>query len=215
MIRTWQALRRPLATLLVCASLAGPAQSASPDPQRAQALVRDVTDRVLEVLRSEPPASAESEAAWLAREVREIVAPRLDFVTMTKLAVGSHWREASDDQKRTLVGEFRRLLLGTYLQSLQSYDNERIEFLPLREGDRANRVTVRSKVIRAEGQDITVHYRMRFHDGEWSVYDVTVDGVSLVTNYRSTFSSEIEENGIAGLIERLRDKNAKNEAVQG
>lgn len=211
--RTWLGFHRLLGTLLLCTALAAPSASAAPDPERAQVMVRDVTERMLEVLRSEPPADAASEAAWLADRMRAIVAPTLDFVTMTKLAVGSHWLDAGDDQKRALVKQFRELLLGTYAKSLQEYDNQEIEFLPLRNGGRADRVKVRSKVIRSDGPEIAVHYSLRHHDGEWTVYDITVDGVSLVTNYRSTFTSEIQENGIDGLIETLRKKNAANAAL--
>ncbi len=219
MKRLWRALRSPAAGVGLClVLLAGPAPAASPDPERARSMVRDVTERMLEVLRSEPPASAESEAVWLARKMREIVAPSLDFVTMTKLAVGKHWLDATDEQKRALVGEFKELLLGTYSRSLQEYDNEEIEFLPLKGTGRADRARIRARVIQSDGPEIVVQYSARYRDGEWSVYDVTVDGVSLVTNYRSTFSSQIREDGIDGLLRALREKNADNavlEATQG
>jgi phospholipid transport system substrate-binding protein len=205
--RVW---RRRLAGLLLGAALATPVAVAAPDPADAQAMVRNVTERMLDVLRSEPPASAESEKAWLAEQAREIVAPSLDFVTMTKLAVGRAWLDAGTEQKRALVTQFRELLLNTYSQSLNEYDNEQIEFLPLRAGGKPGRATVRAKVLQGGGPEIIVVFSARYNDGEWSVYDITVDGVSLVTNYRSTFSSVIREEGIDGLVETLREKNADN-----
>lgn len=214
MTTVWRATTHGLITLLLGALLAAPLNAAAkPDPEKAQAMVRDVTDRMLDVLRDDLD-DADDEAKLVRRKMDEIVAPSLDFITMTKLAVGRHWRDASDDEKRALVTEFRELLLRTYAESLREYDNEQIELLPLRPGDRDDRVKVRSRVIQSDGPELAVNYSLRFHDGEWKVYDIVIDGISMVTNYRSTFSNEIRSNGIEGLVSILREKNRKNEDIE-
>lgn len=196
-------------------ALAGTARAAeAPDPGQAQALVEDVTGRMLGVLR-EDARDGEVDVERMRERVREEIVPHLDFVTMTKLAVGSPWRNASTEQKRTLVTEFRELLLRTYTHALDEYDNQELVFLPLRESPYEDRVTVRSKVIRADGPEIPVNYRLRYNDGEWKVYDIEVDGISLVTTYRSNFAGEIQSNGIDGLIAILEEKNANNELGAG
>ena len=216
MTTVWQATTRGLTVLLLGALLGAPMGAAAkpdPDPEKAQATVRDVTDRMLEVLRKDLD-EVDDEAGFLQRRVEEIVAPSLDFITMTKLVVGRYWRDASDDQKRALVTEFRELLLRTYAGSLQQYDNEQLELLPLQPGERDDRVKVRSRVIQSDGADVAVNYSLRFHDGEWKVYDIVIDGISMVTNYRSTFSNEIRTSGVDGLVSTLRAKNRENETMR-
>lgn len=193
-----------LGALLLAASLTG---VAAPDPQEAQDLLERKTAEALEIVRQEAE-DGEIDVEALRERLSDIIMPHLDFVTMTKLAVGRHWRDASDDQKRALVREFRKLLVRTYTQSLDEYDGQELEFLPLRPSPHEDRVTVRSRVTQSNGPEIPVHYSLRHHDGAWRVYDISVDGVSLVTTYRSSFSSQIQDNGIAGLIEALEQKNA-------
>lgn len=214
MTNVWRAITRGLGVLLLGVLLAAPLSAAAqPDPEDAQARVQDVTERMLGVLRTELDA-VDDEGEFLRRKMDEIVAPSLDFITMTKLAVGRYWRDASDDQKRALVTEFRELLLRTYAESLREYDNEELKLLPLRTGDRDDRVKVRSRVIQSDGPELSVNYSLRFHDGEWKVYDIVIDGISMVTNYRSTFSNEIRRNGIEGLLSALREKNRENEVIE-
>lgn len=214
MTTVWRTTTRGLTVLLLGVLLAAPLNAAAkPDPEEAQAMVRDVTDRMLDVLRDDLD-DADDEAEFLRQQMEEIVAPTLDFITMTKLAVGRHWRDASDDQKRALVTEFRELLLRTYAESLKEYDNEQIEMLPLQPGDRDDRVKVRSRVIQSDGPELAVNYSLRFHDGKWTVYDIVIDGISMVTNYRSTFSNEIRSNGVEGLVSTLRTKNRNNEDIE-
>lgn len=188
----------------------GPATASAPDPKQAQALVEDVTDRVLEVL-DKHSADGQMDVEQVKDELDDIVLPHLDFVTMTKLAVGHYWRQASDEQKRTLVNEFRNLLVRTYTTSLDEYQDQKLEFLPLRPSPHDDRVTVRSRVLQPDGPPIAVNYGMRHDDGEWKVYDIVVEDISLVTTYQSQFSSTVQRDGIAGLIEELKRKNEQGE----
>lgn len=189
--------------------------SAAPDPQDAQRLIEQSTGEMLEVLRSEAE-DGEVDLERVRGRLRELVLPHLDFLTMTKLAIGRSWLQADREQKRALVEEFRDLLVRTYTRALEEYDDQELEFLPLEPGSKEGRVTVRSRVVPADGGTrIPVEYSLRYHadDDRWQVYDIEVDGVSLVTTYRSSFSDIISREGVEGLIEHLREKNA-DKAVQ-
>lgn len=181
---------------------------AAPNPDEAQQLVEESTGRMLEVLRSEA-ADGDVDLEAVRARLREIVVPHLDFITMTRLAVGRSWLDADREQKRTLVEQFRELLVRTYTRALEEYDEQKLEFLPLKSGSKEDRVTVRSRVVPADGGSrIPVDYSLRYHDGRWLVYDIQVDGVSLVTTYRPSFAGIVRQEGIEGLIEHLREKNA-------
>ena len=206
-------LRSLVAAVVLLLGLQAPAATAAPDPQQAQQLVKDVTQRMIAVLREEAGDPGD-DVEQLRQKMDEIVAPNLDFITMTKLAVGRHWRQATDEQKRALVTEFRELLLRTYARALNEYNDQELEVLPLRPSPHEDRVRVRSRVIQPNGPEIPVDYGLRYDDGEWQVYDIIVDGISLVTNYRSTFANEIRRSGIDGLIATLEQKNASNSTLQ-
>ncbi len=185
-----------------------------PNPEDAKALVQETTEQLLAILR-EQAEEGDIDVDFLQSKVDEMVKPHLDFPTMTRLAVGRHWRNATDEQKIALVDEFRTLITRTYsaaLEQVEDYDGQRIEFLPLREGDRDDRVQVRSVVVQPDGPDIPVNYGLRYTGGEWKLYDVIVDGISLVTTYRSGFGTLVSREGIDGLIEDLRKKNERGEA---
>lgn len=184
-----------------------------PDREAAQTLVKEVTAELLGVFRDRASANG-LDADEIARQLREIVEPHLDLVTMTRLAVGRHWRDADDDQKRALVSEFRELLIRTYsraLEEVDGYDGQQLEFLPLRDGEHADRVEVRSRFIQHDGPNIPVSYGLRYTAGAWKLYDIVIDGISLVTTYRSSFNTVVGRDGIEGLIEDLRKKNAAGE----
>lgn len=194
-----------LAVLLMLASWS----AAAADPQEAQRLVRDNTEEMLQTLRDEA-ADGQVDLERIRSALDELILPHLDFVTMTKLAVGRDWLKADREQKRALVNQFRTLLVSTYTRSLREYDDQTLEFLPLQAGAEETRVTVRSRVTQSDGPDVPVEYSLRHNDGRWMVYDIAVDGISLVTTYRSSFSDIVSREGIDGLIAHLEEKNAKN-----
>jgi len=126
---------------------------------------------------------------------------------MTQLAMGKNWSKAAPEQQQTLVNEFRTLLVRTYSNALSTYSDRSIQVEPLK-GDPAGDTLVKTKVIQAGGQQpIPIDYSMEKTGDGWKVYDVTVAGVSLVTNYRSTFNSQVSEGGVEKLIKTLSDKN--------
>jgi phospholipid transport system substrate-binding protein len=139
------------------------------------------------------------------------VLPHFDFTRMTRLAVGKNWRSATPEQQQALVKEFRNLLVRTYSSALSNYRDQQIEVKPLKLNPGDTEVTVRTQVVQAGAQPVQIDYGMEKTPQGWKVFDVIVAGVSLVTNYRSTFDKEIADGGIDGLIKSLTDKNRQLE----
>ena len=193
-------LRKALLPLLLFVPLAALADEA------AQALVMDNTNAVLEALKANRERVA-GDPQYVEQLVTEKIVPHLDFPIMTRLVVGkTHWKSADATQRKTLVAEFRTLLLRTYSKSLAEYRDERIEFLPYEPSQKKNRAVVRSMFYPSGGQPVAVDYRLRNKNG-WKIYDIKIDGISLVKNFKSSFSSEIEQSGVDGLIASLQAKN--------
>lgn len=175
--------------------------------QEPDKLVKNVADEVLNALRSDPELRAGSQTK-MAQLIEEKVAPRFDFERMTRLAVGRNWRQATAEQQKVLIEQFRAMLVRSYSAAYSAYRNIVIEVKPLRLQPTDDDVQVRSEIKLPGGAPpVTVDYSMVKSDSDWKVYDVTVDGVSLVTTYRSTFAEEIRQNGIDGLIKSLQQKN--------
>jgi len=170
------------------------------------ALARSVTDEVLAVLRTDKDIQAGNTKKVLDL-VEKKVLPHFNFVRMTQLAVGRHWREASPEQRKLLVVEFRALLVQTYAATFTAYRDQAIEYRPLRVQSDETEVVVKSLIKQSGGQPVTVDYRMEKSDDGWKVYDVVVGDLSLVQSYRGSFNSEVQKGGIDGLVRALTDKN--------
>ena len=137
----------------------------------------------------------------------EKILPNFDFERVARLVLGRAWRSASDEQKKGFIVEFRTLLLKTYAVALSKYKDQTIEFKPTRMSDTDEIVIVKSEITQSGGQPIRVNYALSKNSGKWLVFDIVIEGVSLVTNYRSQFSSEIRRNGMDTLIKKLAKKN--------
>ena len=131
---------------------------------------------------------------------------------MTKLALGRYWRRASGPQHGELVDEFRNLLIRTYQSSLAQYSGQKIQYLPFNGDVGSGDVTVKTEVEQKGAPPIPIDYSLRLESGAWKVYDVTIDGVSLVTNYRTTFANQIRRDGLDKLIASLADRNQQDGA---
>jgi phospholipid transport system substrate-binding protein len=139
------------------------------------------------------------------------VLPHFDFVAMTRLAVGAHWRDASEPQRKALENAFRGLLVSTYVTALSQTANasQSVDVRPLELKSGQDDVTVRTVVREPGRQPLAIDYRMALRGGAWKVYDVVVENLSLVTNYRGSFASEISRSGIDGLIKSIEAKNRR------
>ncbi len=189
------------------AAPAGSPQAA--DPQEALRMVRDTAQRVIGILQARREELA-ADPALLNAMVEHEILPYFDFVRMSRLVLGKYWRRASREERRQFVTEFRQMLVHSYASSMLKYSQEKITYLPLRATPGAREVTVRSEVELPGMEPVGVEYSLHFRNGQWKVYDVAIDGVSLVVNYRTSFAQEIRRSGgLAGLIEKLRRRNAQ------
>jgi phospholipid transport system substrate-binding protein len=172
------------------------------------ALVKTTVDEVLGVLKTSKDRRVLSEV------VEKKVLPHFDFQAMTRLAVGRHWREASPTQQQSLENAFRALLVTTYTQALTQANttDQSVEVRPAAVKPADDDVTVKTFVKDTSRKALAIDYRLSKAANGWKVYDVVVENLSLVTNYRSSFSSEIAKSGIDGLIKALEAKNKQNAA---
>jgi phospholipid transport system substrate-binding protein len=170
-------------------------------------LVKDTTNEVLTLLKQDKELSTNRKK--LLNLVEAKVLPHFDFARMTRIAAGRHWREATPEQQTKLINEFRSLLVNTYSGALGNYKNQVFEFLPLRAAPTDTDVTVKAKIIQPGREAIPLDTAIYKTANGWKVYDISVDGVSLLVNYRSSFAQEIQAGGIDRLIKSLTDKNAQ------
>lgn len=169
-------------------------------------LVRSTTDQML-ALFVENRQMIERDPRSLYGLVDDIVLPHFDFQRMSQWVLGKYWRSASAEQREKFLQEFRNLLVRTYSSLLFDYTSQTIEYLPSRITHNGERATVRTVVNDTDGAKIPIVYSMYLKNNNWQVYDVAIEGISLVSNYRSTFASEIRSSGLDKLIERLTQRN--------
>ena len=147
--------------------------------------------------------------------VEDILMPHIDFIASSKWVLGKHWRGASKEQKLEFIRQFRALLLRFYSVALAEYlttntvSEDMFVFLPLRGDTSTKRVTVHSEIHAPSGSIIPIKYSMHLTKKGWKVYDVSIEGVSMITTYRASFASEIKQKGLDGLIASLAERNTK------
>ena len=185
---------------------------ASPtSPQNALDLVKSTTDQVLEILETNRAELAQDNSR-LYELVQEHIVPHLDFRTVGRWVMGRHWREATPEQREAFIDEFLTLLVRTYASGLLEYSGETLEFLPVQAEDDAEDIVVRMRLRPAGGgEPVPVSYRMHWRDEAWKVYDVNIEGVSLVANYRNSLGSQFASEGVQGVIDLLRERNRRGQ----
>ena len=193
-----------LPTLLLSFFLALPAfaQELSPDE-----LVRKVTADVLDAIKADKELQAGDRKKALVLAEQKIL-PLVDFREAAKLATGRAWQGASAEQQDRIVSEFRRMLVRIYSNAIDVYRGQTMKVMPLRLQPDATDVTVRNQYMRSGQPPVTVEYAMRKAGDGWKIYDITVEGVSLVLTYRAEFDNITRASGVDGLIKRLAEKNA-------
>ncbi len=170
-------------------------------------VLQTMTERLQEVVK-EKPAVLDDYASMHAI-VNELVVPHVDFQIMSRWALGKHWRTASPEQRDTFAERFKEVLIRTYLSSLGDYGGSTnyqapvIRYLPLENTDNKIRVIVRTEVDQPNAQPIDVRFRMLKRDSGWKIYDVIVEGISMVATNRSSYSAIIRKEGLDGLLVKL------------
>lgn len=170
-------------------------------------LVRKVTSDVLATIQSDKSLQAGDQRKALALAEEKIL-PHVDFHEATKLAVAKAWSAATPEQREALVKEFRGMLVRVYSKSLSSYQGQTMRVQPVKLAPGANEVTVRNQYIKAGQPPVVIDYAMRKTTDGWKIYDIVVEGVSLVLTYRAEFDSAIRNGGVEGLIKLIAQKNS-------
>ncbi len=206
--RTWRPL---MAWVIVLAlALAGGAKSKQARSRApvtdAQALVTDTTVALITAFKREQ-AFIRKDPTHAYSLVDEILSPHIDYERVTRLILGKYWRQASPEQRQRFMDEFRALQIRTYATALLDHADINIRYLPTRQPEHADRTIVRTQIPRRNGTLVSVDYRLHHVDNSWKVYDVLVEGVSLLTSYRATIGAQITRIGIDGVIEQLGAKN--------
>jgi phospholipid transport system substrate-binding protein len=214
---SWLRLTRAFAGGLIAAALSLGAvlpAAAQVNAKAPDEFIRILSTQVLDQIKQDKTLRS-GDIHKLAAFVDESVMPNVDFERMTALSVGRNWREATPEQQKQLMTEFRTLLLRTYAGALTAVNDQQIRVKPLRAAPEDTEVVVRSEIVQARGEPIQLDYRLEKTPGEgagWKIYNLNVLGVWLVETYRSQFAQEINAKGLDGLIAALAERNRANTA---
>lgn len=140
--------------------------------------------------------------------VKTVIAPHADFDKIALLVLGKHWKLATVNEQERFKEEFQTLIIRAYARAFVEYNNWQIRYLPAEITGDANKAIIKTQVMQSSVQPIDVNYRMLLEQGEWKVYDILINGMSLVTTYRSTFNAEIQKAGsLTRVIDDLSKRN--------
>lgn len=177
------------------------------DLQLPEQVIQSVSEQLQKKLQDK---SFTRDFAQVTQYVNSVIEPHTDFDKIAPLVLGRHWKAATVGEQERFKHEFQTLLIRAYSRAFVEYNNWKINFLPLEMANDATKAIVKTKVLQPGQQPIDVNYRMFLNNGEWKVYDIMIDGVSLVTNYRSTFNDEIQNKGsLSAVIDGLAKRNAE------
>lgn len=212
MIRARHTVTALAASLLCLTSTVGiaaglPPQAAGTTPE---AMIEQTTAQVLDSLKNDREA-LQAHPGRIYRLIEKEILPHFDFDHMSRWVLGRYWRNASAQQRSAFEQQFRDLLVNTYGDALLNYSGQTVTYLPTRGDPKSGEVVVRARLHNMDGgPDIPLDYRLNNEKGQWRVVDVSIDGVSLVTNYRETFAGQIQREGLNGLIRHLAEHNKQS-----
>ncbi len=172
-------------------------------------LVKSTAEEVLAIVKKDKDIQAGDQSKIYALAEDKIL-PNFNFDRVSQLVLGRAWTKATPEQQQAFQREFRSLMLRTYATALSKYRNQTIEYKPLRSQPGDKEATVKTLILQPGGQPVAVDYTLENSAGNWKVYDIVIEGVSLVTNYRGQFATEIKQSGIDGLIQKLAEKNKQS-----
>lgn len=176
-------------------------------PQAPDQVIDQASKRILTEIEAQKD-SLRKDSAKLYKLVEDIIVPHFDFDTISRRVLGKAWQDASETQRSRFAEAFKDLLIRTYSNALLEYSGEEIKWLPIDVPEGAKRVIQKAEVSLASGQNVPMNWGLHKVGDSWKVFDISIDGISLVTNYRSVFAGEVRKNGLDALIKRLEAKNA-------
>lgn len=191
---------------LILAGMSFAARAEQPTAAQARVLVGDTAESVIAEIRNNQ-AAIEADQETLLKIVDRLLLPHVDSQRMTRLVLGRYYRQASPDQRAAFTKEFQRLLVRTYAGPLSELGNQEVNITGTKPGGTDDELVVETEVSGGDLGTVPVAYRMAPVNGEWQSYDVIVDGISLVNNYRGSFAQKIQRDGLDGLIRTLREQN--------
>jgi phospholipid transport system substrate-binding protein len=208
-----------LAAFALAAAAAPPARAADPAPAAAppaaatvpgpapQELIETTARKLLGALDADRE-QAHKDPARVRKLVDEILLPHFDTDYSARLVLGKNWRDASPEQRKRFIDAFYQSLLKNYGSSLAEFTADRMKVLPFRGDLSTGQAVVRTEVKRSSGQTVPVNYTLRATPAGWKAWDVTIEGISYVRNFRNDVGAEIEQKGIDSVIQRLETENA-------
>ena len=177
------------------------------DLQPPQQIIQSVSAQLQQKLKDK---SFTKDFAQVTQFVNGVIYPHTDFDKIAPLVLGKHWKTATTGEQERFKHEFQTLIVRTYSRAFVEYNDWTMRFMPLEMSNETTKVIVKTEVLQPGLQPVDVNYRMFLSKGEWKVYDIMIDGVSLVTNYRSTFNDEIQTKGsLSAVIDSLVKRNAE------
>ena len=170
-----------------------------------QLAIEDTSEQMKVKLQSD---GFSNDFAEVTRFVEQVIYPHVDFPRISALVLGKHWKTADKAQKQKFQQEFQTLLVRTYARAFVEFKDWTVRFLPIKLKEGARKVMVKTEVLQPGVQPIAVNYRMTLVNGDWKVYDIIIEGVSLVTNYRTSFKNEVKRTGsLDSVIAKMTERN--------
>lgn len=203
-------MRSLFRALIVFALGVAPALAADPSPTPGpgpQELMEQVSQDMLRELDANR-ATLAKDRSQLRALVDKYLLPHFDSDYAARLVLGQYWRTATESQRKRFIAAFYGTLMADYGDALVEFTSDRLRFLPFKGDPAADTATVRSEVKRDTGQMVPVNYSLRRTPQGWKAWDVTIEGISYVRNFRTDFGAQIEQQGLEALIESLEARNA-------
>lgn len=185
-----------LAILWVVAAV--PARAGEPSEE-----LRGAVEEVQRIL-NDPQLKSQGKKKERLDKLRQVIYPKFDFVEMAKRSLGSHWRGRSPEEQREFVEVFREMLENSYAANIESYEGEKVVIQ--NEKQDQNFAEVDTKIVTKKGEEFAVNYKMHKADGNWKVYDVVIENISIVNNYRSQFNRVIAKSSFEDLLRNMKEK---------
>ena len=175
--------------------------------------VRKIADEVFEILKTDKDLKAgNKEKAYKITE--EKILPYFDFDRISKLVLGKAWTAATKDEQEAFKKEFKTMLVKTYGSALLKFKDQTLNYKPTRFQPSDEEVLVKTEILKSGAPPLPIDYMLEKDGDSWKVFDIIIEGVSLVTNFRGQFGNEIKQNGIASLISKLAEKNADSDKAK-
>lgn len=179
----------------------------SADERTPEQIVEQTSTELLQII-NEQSDRIKNEEGYVNQVINDLILPVIDLQSMGKLILGKHWKKASEDQRNQFINEFKSMLIRTYAKSVADYGHAKVTVFPPQGEQKGKRHRVKSHLDLGSGTPLQVDYVFRRKDDTWKVFDLVVDGLSLIKNFRTSFSQEISETSLDALIERLAGTNA-------